>query len=286
MSDEPAELDASEVDSGRELLNLGADSLAALAGAAAGTFLGPPGALAGAVAGPAVATALAWVGRNLKTRLLSRNEEVRIGTALYVALERWHEREQDGETPRQDGLIDPASDPRGALEGALLAAARSYDELKVPYIGAFYASFVFDEAVSIDESHFLLNLLDRITYRQMCALAYISDPDTQAERERIQLAAEEDGEDASLAILAELFELANLGLLGARQGDPERVLTFGETYATFGGGIPMVARQASQLALTPLGQRLAAMAELERIPADHRARIGMELGAKPDGGRS
>jgi hypothetical protein len=228
-----------------------------------------------------VATALAWVGRAIKTRLLSHNEEARIGTALYVALERWREREEAGETPRQDGLFEPGADPRGALEGVLLSAARSYDELKVPFIGAFYASFVFEEKISIDETHFLLNLLDRLTYRQMCALAYIGDPASQAQRERIQVAVEEEGERASPAVLAELFELANLGLLGARQGDPERVLTFGETYATFGGGIPMVARQASLLALTPLGETLARMAELEKIPLPDRARIGVELGAEP-----
>jgi hypothetical protein len=100
--------DAVEVQSGRGLVQLGAESLAGLGGAAAGAFLGPVGALAGAAAGPSVVTALGWAGRTIKTRMLSSNEEVRIGTALYVALERLTEREQAGDEPRVDGMFEPA----------------------------------------------------------------------------------------------------------------------------------------------------------------------------------
>jgi hypothetical protein len=264
-------------ESGRELIELGSETLASVTGAAAGSFLGPPGALAGAAAGPSIARAVAWAGRTMKSRLLSANEEARIGTALYVALERFKEREDAGEKPRKDGFFEPGGDPRGALEGALLAAARSYDEKKVPFVGAFYASFVFDERVSIAEAHFMLTLLDRLTYQQFCAMSYFADPGSQAEREQIQLAAEEENTPSSPALLSELFELANLGLLGARQGDPAEVRSFGETYATFGGGIPIVARQASRLALTSLGGSLARMAELHKIPDADKEAIGSKL---------
>jgi hypothetical protein len=216
--------------------------------------------------------------------MLSSNEEVRIGTALYVALERFKEREQDGDEPRADGMFEPGADPRGALEGVLLAAARSYDEKKVPFIGAFYASFVFDEEVSIEEAHFMLTLLDRLTYQQFCALAYFSDPKNKPELERIQQEAEEDGSRASPALLSELFELANLGLLGAWQGDPEEVLSFGETFATFGGGIPVLAKNASRLALTSLGETLVRLAELQKIPDTDMQLVAVGLrgvGRKP-----
>jgi hypothetical protein len=282
MSQEEQPANDSEVQSGRELIQLGAESLAGGAGAAAGIFLGPPGALAGAAAGPALVRAIAWAGRTIKSRRLSHNEEVRIGTALYVALERIKEREEAGEQPRRDGFFDPATDPRGALEGALLSAARSYDEKKVPFIGAFYASFVLDEAVQISTAHFLLTLLDRLTYHHLCALAYFADENNDAERAQVQLDAEEGTIRASPTLLSELFELANLGLLGAWQGDPKEVRSFGETYATFGGGVPIVARSASLLALMPLGQSLVEMAELEKIPDADKKEIGAALrGASP-----
>lgn len=266
-----------EVESGRELVQLGAESLAGSVGAAAGVFLGPPGALAGAAAGPALIRALAWAGRTIKTRRLSHNEEIRIGTALYVALERIKEREEAGERPRADGFFDPATDPRGALEGALLSAARSYDEKKVPFIGAFYASFAFDEAVTINTAHFLLTLLDRLTYEHLCALAYFADESKVGERVQIQRDAEEGTIRASPALLSELFELANLGLLGAWQGNPSQVLALGETNATFGGGVPIIARSASLLALMPLGEDLVDMAELEKIPNADMQEVDAEL---------
>lgn len=277
MNSEPPEPDADEVESGHDLVQLGAETLGSVAGAAAGSFLGPPGALAGAAAGPSVVRAMAWAGRAMKGRLLSTNEEIRVGSALYVALERFKERQDAGDEPRKDGFFEPGSDPRGTLEGTLLTAARSYDEKKVPFIGAFYASFVFEESVSIDEAHFMLTLLDRLTYRQMCALAYLGDPETRNERMQIQAEAEEQGEKALPSVLAELFELANFGLLGAWQGDPQEVKALGETYATWGGGVPLVARSLSELALTPLGETIVRLAELQRIPVEDRRAIGEAL---------
>jgi len=163
------------------------------------------------------------------------------------------------------------------LEGTLLLAARSYDEKKVPFIGAFYASFVFDGAISINTGHFLLNLLDRLPYHSLCALAYLNDPASNEERVQAQLAAE-DGDDKLTATLqSELSELANLGLVGAWQGNPREVKTLGETYATFGGGVSILGRNASRLALLPLASTLVEMAELDKIPSADRAVIGAEL---------
>lgn len=277
MEEDKSTNDGESVESGRELVELGADGLAGLAGGAAGAFLGPVGAVAGGLATPVLGRLLGSAGRAIQRRLLTRNEEVRIGGALAVALGRIKEREAAGEKPRTDGLFDPGSDPRGMLEGTLLLAARSYDEKKVPFIGAFYASFVFDGAISINTGHFLLNLLDRLPYHSLCALAYLNDPASNEERVQAQLAAE-DGDDKLTATLqSELSELANLGLVGAWQGNPREVKTLGETYATFGGGVSILGRNASRLALLPLASTLVEMAELDKIPSADRAVIGAEL---------
>ena len=233
--------------------------------------------MAGGLATPVLGRLLGSAGRAIQRRLLTRNEEVRIGGALAVALGRIKEREAAGEKPRTDGLFDPGSDPRGMLEGTLLLAARSYDEKKVPFIGAFYASFVFDGAISINTGHFLLNLLDRLPYHSLCALAYLNDPASNEERAQAQLAAEEGDDKLTATLQSELSELANLGLVGAWQGNPSEVKTLGETYATFGGGVSILGRNASRLALLPLASTLVEMAELDKIPSADRAVIGAEL---------
>lgn len=269
--------DTSPKESGRELVELGAESLAGVAGGAAGAFLGPVGALASGLGAPALALLLTSAGKSIQRRLLSRNEQMRIGGALAVALARIEERETEGEQPREDGLFDPGTDPRGVLEGTLLSAARSYDQKKVPFIGAFYASFVFEETVTINTAHFLLNLLDRLTYHSLCVLAYFNDPGNEKERVQVQVTAEQEGDRISPTLLSALSELANLGLVGAWQGNPAEVKSLGETYATFGGGVSILGRNASLLALMPLGQSLARMADLDKIPVDDKQQVGTEL---------
>jgi hypothetical protein len=269
LADYPMRKDGEDPDleKGRELVDIGANSLGALVGAGVGLAFGPPGALAGAVGGPAVVRALRWAGHEIRARLLSSNEEARIGSALLVAMARIEERREAGEQTRQDGLFEPGEDPEGLLEGTLLSAARSYDQKKVPFIGAFYASFAFAPDVSPLTAHFLLRLLDRLTYRQLCALAYLADPERQTERGQIQ-AAGETGSRTSPTLSAELNDLANQGLIGYKQEDGQVV----NPYSTVDGG-GITARTIARTVPTALGTRLTELAELHRVPAVDQQQI-------------
>ncbi len=269
--------DDAGVESGEELVQIGADTLAA-AGGAAGAFLGPVGAIVGATATPIIGRLMGSVGRAIQRRFLSSKEEVRIGGALAVALGRIEERRQEGEQPRQDGLFDPDSDPRGLLEGTLRAAARSYDEKKVPFIGAFYASFVFEEDVNVNMGQFLLNLLDRLTYHYFCCLAYFADPANNEERMYIQASAEEDGDRTPPMLVAELAEMANLGLLGFLQPDGSTTNP-GSTF----GSLTITGKTLAGTAPTQLGRTLVHMAELDKIPREDQQTVGAELRGLPPG---
>jgi hypothetical protein len=189
----------------------------------------------------------------IKTRRLPHNEEVRISTALYVALERIKEREEAGEQPRRDGFFDPATDPRGALEGALLSAVRSYDEKKVPYIGAFYASFVFDEAVSISTAHFLLTLLDRLTYHHLCALAYSQTRTTMRSARRSSSTPRREPSEHPRPCFPSFSSWQISDCSGPDRETRKRSVRSARPMRPFGGGVPIVARSASLLALMPLG---------------------------------
>lgn len=257
------------------MVNVGADSLGALAGAGVGLAFGPPGVLAGAAAGPALARALSWVGGEIRSRLLSSKEKLRIGSALVIAMGRIEQRRQAGEEPRRDGLFEPGEDPEGLLEGSLLAAARSYEERKVPFLGAFYSSFVFEEEVPPAMAHYLLRLLNRLTYRQLCALAYLADPARRDERQRIQAEAEEEGCRTSPTLSAELNDLANLSLVGYEQDDG----TVANPLATW-GSTPIDASAISRTGPTELGETLLRMAELSKIPREDQEQIAAALAGK------
>jgi hypothetical protein len=262
--------------SGLQLVQLGAETAAAGVGAAAGLVLGPPGSVAGAVAGPTLVRMVAWAGREVKSRILSPKEEERIGTALYYALGRMKEREENGELPRSDGLFEPGDDPRGVLEGSLLAAAKSYDALKVPFIGAFYASFVFEEGVGVDEAHFLLTVWDRLTYHELVVLSYVADSEFAEERMYIEAESKEGGRVMDDMLATELTELTSLGLIGTRLPDGG-VVAFGDTVGTLGSGARSLSQVSASLAPMNLGETLVRMAELGKIPIEQKSEIGKQL---------
>ncbi len=265
MADDPRESlnDERDLEKGQGLVSLGAESLSALAGASVGLTFGPPGALVGAAAGPSLTRILRLVGGEIRGRLFSSKEEVRIGGAFLIALARIKQREEAGETPRNDGLFKPGHDPQGLLEGTLLAAARSYQQKKVPFVGAFYASFVFSGDVSAETAHYLLRLLDRLTYRQLSGLAYVSDPKRQTEREQIHADARDSGDRTSPTLIAELSDLANLGLIGFAQNEG----WVANPLATLGRG-QISAGSLNQTVPTELGRVLGRLAELHNIPAE------------------
>jgi hypothetical protein len=262
--------------SGLELVQLGAETAAAGVGAVAGLVLGPPGAVAGAVVGPSLVRMVAWAGREVKSRILSPKEEERIGTALYYAIGRVSEREEEGEKPREDGLFEPGQDPRGILEGSLLAAAKSYDDLKVPFIGAFYASFVFEEGVGVDEAHFLLTVWDRLTYHQLVVLSYFADPEFAEERIYIEAESKEEGRVMADMLATELTQLTNLGLIGTRLPDGS-VVAFGDTVGTLGSGARSLSQGSSSLTPMKLGETLVRMAELAKIPVEEKRGVTQQL---------
>lgn len=276
MGSERPSNDKTEVESGRELVQLGAETLGGAAGAAAGAFLGPVGAIAGAAGGPALVRVLGKAGRAVQRRLLSPNEEVRVGGALAVAVARIEERQAAGEVPRHDGLFDPDTDPRGVLEGTLMSAARSYDELKVPYIGAFYASFAFQEDVDVNTAHYLIGMWDRLTYHSLATLAYFADNESSEERTYIQAAAEEEGSRMTSMLEAELRTLTSVGLLGIRREDG-RVTAYGSTMGTLGGGDDQMAKVVGTIAPMDLGTTLVRMSELDKIPSEDKRKIADEL---------
>jgi hypothetical protein len=252
-----------DLEKGQGLVSLGAESLSAVAGASIGLAFGPLGLIVGAAAGPSMTRILRLVGGDIRRRLFSSKEEERIGGALFIALARITQRQAAGEQPRTDGLFEPGQDPEGLLEGALLTAARSYQQMKVPFVGAFYASFLFADDISADTGQYLLRLLDRLTYRQLAALAFIGAPRRRAEREQIRVDARESGDRTSPTLLAELTDLANLGLVGFEQSEGR----VANPLATMGRG-QISAGALDHTVLTGLGRQMVNLAELYNIPTE------------------
>lgn len=153
--------------------------------------------------------------------------------------------------------------------------------MKVPFMGAFYASFVFDETIAIDEAHFFLSLWDRLTYHELCVLAYFADDEHAEYRLHLQAAADEEGVAMTHMLAAELTQLTGLGLVGVRLPDGS-VTEFGATAGTVGSGGGVLMRALGSLAPTELGEAFVRMAELEQIPDADKQEVGGQLRGKVD----
>ncbi len=107
------------------LIETGSNMTGAAAGGALGFILGEAqGAAIGGVTG-AVITGVVKVLGDISHRSLSSREEIRVGTAAFVAIEKIRTKLEVGEKPRDDDFFqeresDSRSDAEEIFEGALL----------------------------------------------------------------------------------------------------------------------------------------------------------------------
>lgn len=253
-------------------------SISAAGGALAGTALTlVAGPFVGSASGELVGRALLRVGAEVQRRFFAPRQERRIGRAFQVAAERTQHRLEGGEAPRSDDfwLRDDTgrSDAEELLEGVLLNAANAFEERKVELLARLYASLEFRSDVSPGHANYLLNLTDRLTYRQLVLLGVFSSPDT-GRLSLIDAGREEGVRRTTDEILAEMNEMSSVGVLGVEQDGG----FVAPVQATMGGG---TFRGISLMRIepTPLGTTLAELLELDdALSDDDRATIYTELG--------
>ena len=259
-----------------ELIEGGADLAGATMGGALGLIGGPPGVAAGAAGGVLVSRGLRRVGAELKRRILGPREEVRVGAALAFAGDYIKSRLDAGDEPRDDGFFEETEgrrvDAEELLEGVLLEAGRSYQEQKVPYLGRLYGGIVFDDRISASYGHFLVKLMERLTYRQLAAIAFLMDPRSADAIVQADVARKEGDLRSTEDIIAELDELARAGVLGI--GQPGGHVS--NPAATLGGG-NFHSTDLVSLALTPIGKDLFELSGLAAIPEEDQAEVLQEL---------
>src|SRR5262249_5447307 len=115
--------------------------------------------------------------------MVGQGAAARAGAAVAVIEQDRIEHERKGEQPRGDGFDQPRDgnrpDSDELLEGMLMLAAATYEQRKVVHIAHLYDGLLSDESVSAEKGHYLLKLADRLTYRQLVALAVLADKRNQ-----------------------------------------------------------------------------------------------------------
>jgi hypothetical protein len=164
-------------DQGRitDWIKLGVDISGNVAGALlGGIFAGTSGTIIGASITPLITETFAKIGYDVKTMLIGKREEIRIGAAYTFALSQIKDNLEKGKSPRTDSFFNQHQSRRSAaeeiLEGILRLAQKEFEELKIKHYGYLIANIYFDEGIDQGYANLLLNIADRISYRQLCLL--------------------------------------------------------------------------------------------------------------------
>lgn len=125
-------------------------------------------------AGAIVAGTLKGIGKDIKERQLSPQEDYRVGKVLAIAALGIHQRLDNGEHLRDDGFFDKKptgrSDAEEIAEAIMLKCQREPQEKKIQYMGFLKAGIPFASNISADLGHQLIKTAEELTYRQLCIL--------------------------------------------------------------------------------------------------------------------
>ena len=158
-----------------QLFNNYAEIVGGGIGAVLGFLAGDPitAAFSGA-GGAAAAGILKTIGQDFSDRVLSPQEDLRIGKVLAIAALEIHQRLEKGESLRNDGFFDKKqtgrSDAEEIAEAIMLKCQREPQGKKISYMGFLKASIPFASNISVDMGHQLIRAAEELTYRQLCIL--------------------------------------------------------------------------------------------------------------------
>ena len=109
---------------------------------------------------------------------LSEKEQLRVDDSLVFALLKIRENLNNGLNIRQDDFfstnVNFQSKAEEIFEGVITKNKIQYQEKKIKFIGNIYANAAFRDDTSVEELHHILEIADRLTYREICILALIT----------------------------------------------------------------------------------------------------------------
>ena len=135
------------------------------------------------VAGATLAPMIANAAKSMLPAMIDERESKRLEIVFTRTIEKIKVLTAKGKIPRDDETyygdtylgIPKAQE---LLEGVLLKARNEFQSKKLECYSSFFANLCFDETVSFEHANFLLNMIERLSYRQLCILAFISDGKT------------------------------------------------------------------------------------------------------------
>jgi hypothetical protein len=166
------------------LVETGAEISGSVAGSVVGGIVaGPAGMIIGGATGPLLSRALRQVANEIKERLISPREEIRIGAAYAFAINKLNENLNNGKQFRTDIFeikFNQRTDSEEIFEGIILNVQKEYEERKVKFLGNLYANICTNPIISKEHANQLIKTASSSSYRQLCILQLFYQRNTTA----------------------------------------------------------------------------------------------------------
>lgn len=241
--------------------------VAEVLGNAAGGFIGavlagPSGAIIGGASGTLLAKAFRNVGEEMHERFLGPREKLRTEKVMDFAAIKLQENMARGIIIRNDSSLVKVDDSgrstaEEVLEGVLLVGQRSYEELKLKFIGNLYANVIVS-TLDKYQINFLIRLAESLSYRQLCLVHFFCIQPLISGSQRSELDAAGkllktyfDAKDLN----AEIRDIQNKGLITI----PIRIGVEDLTYRIW----------VEDVAVTDIGNLIDRMMDLSEIDNGH-----------------
>jgi hypothetical protein len=146
-------------------------------GLCVGVPLGPiVGGAAGAISSKLFREIISRVNGDFKTRFLSEWERERINKTAEAVIARIQLNFSQGFQFRNDEFFSEESLPDRStayeiFEGTYIAAKNEHEEKKLKYYGNLIANIAFRPEIDRYHANYLLRIVERLSYRQICILA-------------------------------------------------------------------------------------------------------------------
>ncbi len=221
-----------------------------------------------AIAGSAMAPILSKAVKMVLPKTLSEREDYRIQKVFKDIISKINKSLEEEKTFRNDEAYYSPTDTdipnaQEILEGVLLKAREEYRNKKLTFYTNFFANLCFDETISFEHANFLLNMISKLSYRQLAILAYLSDG-----------------------------KLIPTGRWDAsfKSGQPQRLLRYFDFYSEYidlynarliiqSTTIPGFALGMSDTNISSLGTSIVELLELKDIPREDIENVGKHLDA-------
>ncbi len=183
-------------------------------------LLNDPTGLSGEMVKGGIDSLLTKLVEDLDKRKLSESEKQRVIDVFEYAINDIVEKLDEGKVIRDDGFfsrnVDDESDAEEIFEGIIIGAQREYENKKLKYYGKLLSNISFCTEVSKENVIQLMNLANKLTYRQYILLAIIYTShqiDNRIHFLTNKMLKDQNKTFEQIAIYQDIFELYRIGLI-------------------------------------------------------------------------